>query len=76
MHRGIETQIELSKHCLVDHREGLGTGLVKYPFTLQTVLWRILLFLDRKAHFIGVRGGAWRLLGVNRSEKNPNLCDV
>jgi len=35
-----------------------------------------MLFIDRKAHFIGLRGGIWRVLGVDRSEKNPSLCNV
>jgi hypothetical protein len=61
---------------MVDHREALGTGITKYPFKAKTILWRIMLFLDRKAHFIGLRGGIWRILGVDRSEKNPNLCNV
>jgi hypothetical protein len=42
----------------------------------QDWFWKAMLRLDRKAHFDGWRGGTWRLLGVNRSEKNPNLCDV
>ncbi len=76
MERKIGAGIELSDHCLIDHRDALGTGIVELPFKAQTVLWRIMLWLDRKAHFVGLRGGTWRLLGVNRSEKNPNLCDV
>ena len=69
-------EFELSSHCLVDHREALGTGIAKNPITAQTVLWRIMLYIDRKAHFVGLRGGIWRVLGVDRSEKNPNLCNV
>ena len=42
---------------MVDHRNALGTRITKYPFNAQTVLWRIMLFIDRKAHFIGLRGG-------------------
>ena len=61
---------------MVDHRNALGTGIAKYPFNAQTVLWRIMLFIDRKDHFIGFRGGIWRVLVVDRSEKNPNLCNV
>ncbi len=76
MSKKIGADIELSDHCLVDHREALGTGYIEYPFTAQTVLWRLMLHMDRKAHFVGLRGGVWRLLGVDRSEKNPNLCDV
>ncbi len=60
------TEIELSTHCMVDHRNALGTGFAKYPFNAQTVLWRIMLFIDRKAHFIGLRGGICHILGVDR----------
>ena len=70
------SELELSAHCIIDHREALGTGFEEFRFTAQTVFWRIMLYLDRKAHFIGLRGGIWRLLGVDRSEKNPNLCNV
>ena len=70
------TEIELSGHCMVDHRNALGTGFAKYPFNAQTVFWRIMLFIYRKAHFIGLRSGIWRVLGVDRSEKNPSLCNV
>jgi len=76
MEREINPRLQLSDHCLVDHRNALGTGMVEYPFSAQTVLWRAMLRLGRKAHFVGLRGSAWRVLGVNRSEKNPNLCDV
>jgi hypothetical protein len=27
-------------------------------------------------HFTGVRGSVWRALGVNRSSKNPNICNI
>ena len=70
------TEIELSAHCMVDHRNALGTSITKYQFNAQTGLWRIMLFIYRKAHFIGLRGGIWRVLGVDRSEKNPSLCNV
>ncbi len=26
------TEIELSAHCMVDHRNELGAGIAKYPF--------------------------------------------
>ena len=68
--------IELSDYCLIDHPEALGTGLVGYPFTAKNFMWRAMLRMDPKAHFVGLRGGIWRMLGVDRSEKNPNLCNV
>ena len=70
------TEIELSAHCMVDHRNALGTSFAKYLFNAQTVLWRIMLFIYRKTHFIGLRSGTWRVLGVDRSKKNPSLCNV
>tara|TARA_Y100000310_G_scaffold306503_1_gene347702 strand:+ start:3140 stop:3265 length:126 start_codon:yes stop_codon:yes gene_type:complete len=39
-------------------------------------LWKSMLFVDRKMHFTGVRGAAWRILGVDRSLKNPNICNI
>ncbi len=63
------TEIELSAHCMVDHRNALGTSFAKYLFNAQTVLWRIMLFIYRKTHFIGLRSGTWRVLGVDRSEE-------
>ena len=76
MRQDTGSELELSAHCMVDHRNALGTGFAKYPFNAQTVLWRIMLFIYRKAHFIGLRSGIWRVLGVDRSEKNPSLCNV
>ena len=70
MRQDLGTEIELSAHCMDDHRNALGTGITKYPFNAQTVLWRIMLFIDRKAHFIGLLGGIWRVLGVDR-RKSP-----
>ena len=61
---------------MVEHRNALGTSIAKYPFNAQTVLWRITLFIDRNAHFIGLRGGIWHVLGVGRSEKIPSLWNV
>ena len=68
--------IELSDHCLIDHPEALGTGLVETPFTAKNLMRRAMLLVDPKAHFVGLRGGIWRMLGLDRSEKNPNLCNV
>ena len=76
MRNKMGADIELSDHCLVDHREALGSGYGDDPFTVQSVLWRLMLYIDRKAHFVGLRGGIWRLLGVDRSEKTPNVCNV
>ena len=71
---------QLSDHCVIDHfdrtvddppwRSPPPGWLLRLPFLLP------LLFVDRKMHFTGFRGGIWRLLGVDRSYKNPNMCNV
>ena len=74
----LSDEIKLSDHCLVDHlvrspnpdapRERFWPGkLLAIPY---------YLLIDRKMHFTGLRGGIWRLLGVDRSPKNPNICNV
>lgn len=40
-----------------------------------SLLGRILLQLQGDQYFTGLAGLAWRLMGVTRSEKNPNLCN-
>lgn len=76
MDNKLGSEIDLSGHCLVDHRQALGSGLAESPLTARTVLWRLMLRVDRQARFVGLRGGTWRILGVDHSEKNPNLCNV
>ena len=51
--------------------EGFGVKFNPWLF-----LRALLLFLDRKMHFTGLRGGLWRTLGVDRSQKNPNICNI
>ena len=67
---------ELSDTCIIDHLEWQREGAPVPKISPQSILWRALLTLDRKTHFTGVRGAIWRVLGVNRSLKNPNLCNV
>ena len=67
---------QLSDTCIVDHVEWLREGGPAPKVSPQSVLWRALLLVDRKMHFTGVRGAVWRFLGVDRSLKNPNLCNV
>ncbi len=66
----------LSDRCIVDHVDWIRKGGPKPKMSPQSMLWLILLCLDRKMHFTGVRGAIWRLLGVDRSLKNPNLCNI
>lgn len=69
-------EIELSAHCVVSHQEWVQKDGPVANFTPLTPFRKSLLFLDRKMHFTGLRGGIWRLLGVDRSVKNPNLCNI
>ena len=69
-------QPQLSDHCLVDHVEWIRQGGPKPKLTPLTITWRALMLADRKMHFTGLRGGLWRLLGIDRSLKNPNLCNA
>ena len=68
---------KLVDHCIGDH---LDSPAPKPPGFLRRPVWLfrvpMLLLLDRKLHFTGLRGGIWRLLGVDRSPKNPNLCNM
>ena len=68
--------IKLSEYCLIDHpgfREATG---YRPPSTPLWLLRTALMALDKKMHFTGLRGGVWRVLGVDRSGKNPNLCNI
>ena len=66
------TEIELSAHCKVDHRNELGTDTAKYPFNAQTVLWHKVVHRPEGPF----HRSSGRDLGVDHSEKNPNLCNV
>ena len=67
--------VHLSDYCLVDHLKS-DDG----PSPRITPVWVLrmpfFLLLDRKMHFTGLRGAIWRILGVGRSVKNPNLCNI
>lgn len=63
--------LELSDHCLIDHREAFSLGVPKPSLTR-----RAFLLADRKIYFTGLRGRLWRLLGIDRALKNPNICNV
>lgn len=32
--------------------------------------------LDHQVRFTGLRGWIWRLRGVTRGDKNPNICNM
>lgn len=68
----MSTEFELSDHCIVDHWEWLRSG-GEVKVSPLVLLW---ISLDRKMHFTGIRGAIWRLLGVDRAVKNPNICNV
>lgn len=68
--------VNLSDHCLIDHRDWISKGGPTPKVTPSQLLCRCLLYVDRKMHFTGLRGSIWRLLGIDRSIKNPNLCNV
>ncbi len=65
----------LSEYCIIDHFKDRSVPGIPLKW------WRMLpllayYVLDRKMHFTGMRGGLWRVLGVNRSAKNPNICNI
>ena len=68
-------QHNLSDHCLINHFEKVE-GKPRESFHPKMLVGLPLLFLDRKMHFNGLRGGIWRAIGVNRSPSNPNICTL
>ena len=71
-------EFKLSDHCLVDHLEKVDEGpdAPRVKFRSSFLLAIPFYLIDRKMHFTGLRGGIWRLLGIDRSDKNPNICNV
>lgn len=67
---------QLSDCCLVDHIEWLRKDGQRPKMSPKATLQFALLCVDRNMHFTGVRGAIWRFLGVDRSLKNPNLCNT
>ncbi len=71
---------QLSDHCVIDHRDeevrqietDLGPILLRPVWLFRFVLY----YIDSKMHFTGFRGGVWRFLGVDRSSRNPNICNI
>ena len=68
------TDSKLSDHCLIDHFEEIE--VLHDKITPRKLVLLPVLLLDRKMHFTGFRGGIWRALGVDRSHKNPNVCNM
>ena len=65
----------LSDYCIIDHfkdREVPGVPVQWWRMPLLLAYY----VLDRRMHFTGMRGGLWRVLGVDRSAKNPNICNI
>ena len=74
----MESRIKLSDHCILHAADVRGTVAreTRPPISAKVLATLPLLLFDRKQHFTGIRGAAWRLFGVNRSPKNPNVCDI
>lgn len=70
------TEHGLSDHCMVDHKEANSAGEEKHPLTPLWIIREAFYMIDRVMHFNGVRGTIWRTLGVDRSSKNPNICNI
>ena len=64
----------LSDYCIIDHFDDTVPGVAVKWWRMALVL--AYYVLDRRMHFTGLRGGLWRVLGVNRSAKNPNICNI
>lgn len=65
---------KLSDHCIVDHFDKRVPH--QTPLTPVWLVRGFMMYADKLMHFTGVRGSVWRALGVNRSSKNPNICNI
>jgi hypothetical protein len=74
MSSGASQNIKLSAHCIIDHLSDEIDVEKTYP--IKSFLSRLLLVFDGKMHFTGLRGILWRVIGINRSTKNPNICNL
>lgn len=68
--------IKLSDHCLVDHFQPMDLPHESMPHTPKWLLRGTMMYVDRRIRFYGLWGATWRLLGVRRSDKNPNVCTI
>lgn len=69
------TLIARSDHCLIDRPTHL-LAFRSYRHPIAASLLRVVYRLDPKMNFRGLRGLVWRLFGVTRSSKNPNVCTL
>ena len=68
------THDHLSDYCIIDHFDRtVPNPEIPWWRWLQVVPYYLL---DRKMHFTGLRGSLWRMFGVDRSAKNPNICNI
>jgi hypothetical protein len=67
-----------SNHCLAgDHKKARpGVPEQRPPLTPKWMARIGLLMVDPTIHLAGPRAAAWRILGVTRSPKNPNVCNL
>ena len=66
-------ELKLSDHCLVNHLDFPGPMPRITPLSMLRLG---LMYADKLMHFTGPRGLIWRSLGVVRSAKNPNICNI
>lgn len=64
----------LSDHCLIDQPTHLLAFRYRHPLVASFL--RTWFLFDRKMHFTLPWGPVWGLLGVGRSNKNPNVCTL
>ena len=62
----------LSDYCLMDHLD----PIVRPSYGRAWPVWKVLLTVDRLMHFTGPRSWIWKLMGIGRSSKNPNVCNA
>ncbi len=63
----------ISDYCIIDH---FDRTVPNPKFNWWHSLHIAYYLLDRKMHFTGMRGRLWRMMGVDRSTKNPNICNI
>ena len=62
----MNTSVKLSNYCLSLEFHSLG------PRSLRGIMFAF----NKRLYFTGLKGAIWRLLGVGRNPKNPNLCTL